>query len=147
MLSPSLEDYLEEIYRLSLWKDKIRVTDIANQLNVSLPSVVNALKKLNNENYICYEPHSEITLTREGKKLGKLLVKRNAMLQDFLKTINSNCDIAKEAEAMEHYLSSSTILAIERLLKFLKSKPIKSMFAQQNKPNAKKHWSKDIESL
>lgn len=32
MLSPSLEDYLEEIYQLSLQKKEIRVRDIAEKI-------------------------------------------------------------------------------------------------------------------
>lgn len=45
MLSPSLEDYLEEIYRISQSGETVRVTDIAACLNVSLPSVTRALQK------------------------------------------------------------------------------------------------------
>ena len=39
MLTPSLEDYLEEIYRFSLSLDTVRVTDISNRLKVAMPSV------------------------------------------------------------------------------------------------------------
>lgn len=145
MLSPSQEDYLEEIYRLSLLKDKVRVSDIAERLNVSSPSVVKALKRLNDENYIRYKQYVEITLTEAGERLGSLLVRRNSMLQDFLRTINSDCDIAKEAEAMEHYLSSSTIFAIESLIAFLKTDPVRDLFSKFNKASAQRHWSRDIQ--
>lgn len=145
MLSPSQEDYLEEIYRLSLLKDKVRVSDIADRLNVSSPSVVKALKRLNDENYIRYKQYVEITLTETGERLGSLLVRRNSMLQDFLKTINSDCDIAKEAESMEHYLSSSTIFAIESLIAFLKIDPVRELFAKFNKASGQRHWSRDIQ--
>ena len=37
MLTPSLEDYLEEIYRLSINQGFIRITDVARKLQVSLP--------------------------------------------------------------------------------------------------------------
>jgi len=46
MLTPSLEDYLEEIYRFSLSLDTVRVTDISKRLKVALPSVTKALYKL-----------------------------------------------------------------------------------------------------
>lgn len=145
MLSPSLEDYLEEIYRLSLMNYRIRIRDIADRLNVSSPSVVKALKKLNEENYINYKPYKEITLTENGKILGNLLVRRNSMLQEFLKVIGSKCDIEKESEAMEHYLSSSTILAIENLIEFMKLEQIQSLYLKFNKNSSQRHWSKDIE--
>lgn len=123
MLTPSLEDYLEEIYRLSLSAESIRVTDISNKLKVSLPSVSKALIKLNDKDYINYEPYGNIRLTLKGNAFGKFLVERNQLLQEFLSLICSKCDISVEAEAMEHYLSKATIDAIQRLVRFFKDNP------------------------
>lgn len=118
-LSPSLEDYLEEIYRLLTSTGDVRVTDIAIKLNVSLPSVNKAIRKLTNFSYISHERYGEISLTQEGIKLGGFLVERNRILQEFLILLRADCDVAKEAEAMEHYLSDSTIEAIHKLVHFL----------------------------
>ncbi|QZY56139.1 metal-dependent transcriptional regulator [Crassaminicella profunda] len=146
MLSPSLEDYLEEIYRLSLIKSEIRVRDIAEKLKVSSPSVVKALRKLHNESYILYKRYEGIYLTQEGEKLGKLLVKRNSVLQEFLSVINSQCDVEAEAEAMEHYLSSPTILSIEKLVAFMKKdREILNKFLKFCGTEEKKHWSEELE--
>lgn len=123
MLSPSLEDYLEEVYRFSQLSAPIRVTDISKKLNVSLPSVTKGLGKLKEKKYIHYEPYGEITLTEQGKRVGSFLVERNQLLQEFLKLICANCETAAEAEAMEHYLSGETIKAIQKLVKFLKNYP------------------------
>jgi len=119
-LSPSLEDYLEEIYRLSISAGIIRVTDIALTLNVSLPSVNKAIRKLKEQAYVAHERYGEITVTEQGIQLGRYLVERNRLLQEFLTIIEANCDVAKEAEAMEHYLSDTTIMAIEKLIVFLR---------------------------
>lgn len=118
MLSPSLEDYLEEIYRFSLKNDVVRVSDIAACLDVTMPSVNNATRKLSNENYLVYKKYRELVLTDKGRKLGRFLVERNSILQKFLRVINSGCDIKAEAEAMEHYLSMPTLWAIESLVDF-----------------------------
>ena len=123
MLSPSLEDYLEEIYRFSLSLDTVRVTDLSKKLNVALPSVTKALYKLRDEHYIHYERYGEIELTEKGKDFGSYLVTRNQLLQEFLDLICSKCSFAAEAEAMEHYLSSETINAIKNLVAFMKSHP------------------------
>ncbi len=123
MLSPSLEDYLEEIYRFSIHSTTIRVTDISHRLNVSLPSVTKALGKLRAGKYITYQKYGVIGLTDRGRQTGCYLVKRNTLLQDFLKTICADCDVAVEAEAMEHYLSQSTIFSIEYLMIFMKENP------------------------
>jgi DtxR family transcriptional regulator, Mn-dependent transcriptional regulator len=123
MLTPSLEDYLEEIYRFSLSLKTVRVTDISNRLNVALPSVTKALYKLRDERYIMYERYGEIKLTVKGKEFGYYLVARNKLLQEFLALICSKCDFAAEAEAMEHYLSTATIDAIKNLVEFMKDNP------------------------
>jgi len=123
MLTPSLEDYLEEVYRFSLGSSGIRVTDISNKLNVSLPSVSKALMKLKEKEYIMYQPYGDIGLTAKGKELGSFLVERNRLLQEFLALICAKCDISAEAEAMEHYLSKATIQSIQGLVWFMKAHP------------------------
>lgn len=123
ILTPSLEDYLEELYRFSLSTDTVRVTDLSIKLGVSLPSVTKALRKLKSSQYIYYQRYGEITLSEKGKKLGDFLVKRNQLLQEFLILINTDCDIAAEAEAMEHYLSEATIRSIQGIVTFLKENP------------------------
>ncbi len=122
MLSPSLEDYLEEVYRLSIKKEEIRITDIAQCLNFSMPSVVKGLKKLHKLGYIKYKPYEKIEVLEKGKKRGKFLVDRNKILMEFVEIIGSKADKKEEAEAMEHYLSISTIKSIEKLIEFFKTK-------------------------
>ncbi len=146
LLSPSLEDYLEEIYQLSLQNEQIRVRDIAERLNVSSPSVVKALRKLHKKNYVQYQRYQGVELTEEGERLGNLLVKRNSILQEFLYVINSNCDTVQEAEAMEHYLSPPTISAIEKLVEFMKKEPdVMERFMEFCEQNGENHWSQEIE--
>lgn len=123
VLTPSLEDYLEEIYRFSLSLDTVRVTDISKKLMVAMPSVTKALYKLRDECYINYERYGEILLTDKGKEFGYYLVARNQLLQEFLALICSKCNFAAEAEAMEHYLSTATIDAIKTLVEFMKANP------------------------
>lgn len=124
MLSPSLEDYLEEIYRISQSGVSIRVTDVASCLNVSLPSVTNALKKLDESDYIKYRRYRDIILTEKGKEVGSFLVERNRVIREFLIRIGSVCDVVAEAEAMEHYLSLPTITAIINFVKFTEQNPL-----------------------
>lgn len=123
MLSPSLEDYLEEIYRFSVSNDIVRVTDISRKLQVKLPSVTKALGKLRAGGYITYQRYGVIGLTDKGRQTGDYLVERNTLLQDFLRTIQADCDVAAEAEAMEHYLSISTISSIEHVMAFMQENP------------------------
>ena len=123
ILTPSLEDYLEEVYRFSLSSDSVRVTDLSQKLAVSLPSVTKALHKLKDGEFISYQRYGEIILTEKGKQLGDFLVKRNQLLQEFLVLIQTDCDIEAEAEAMEHYLSDATIRSIQAIVIFLNNNP------------------------
>lgn len=145
MLSPSLEDYLEELYNLYLKNKNLRVIDLASKLDVSSPSVVKALKKLHNDNYIIYEKYKGITLTEKGKKLGKSLVKRNDILQEFLVIIDSDCNPVEEAEAMEHYLSPSTVETFKILSTFLKENNDVLMRFKEYKKN-KSVWGRFVSS-
>ena len=121
LLTPSLEDYLEEIYRFSVNLGFIRITDVANKLDVSLPSVHKAVKILNKKGYLKYIPYKNIDLTDKGASKGKFLVERNKMLQEFLKVIGSETDKEAEAEAIEHYLSRETVEAMTMVVQFFKS--------------------------
>ena len=123
MLTPSLEDYLEEIYRFSKELGFIRITDVAHKLNVSLPSVNKAVKILSEKGYLQYIPYKNIDLTKKGVKLGKFLVYRNQMLQNFLEVIGSKADKEDEAEAIEHYISKETVIAMTMVVKFFRKYP------------------------
>lgn len=122
-LSPSLEDYLEEVYRFSLTQPSVRVSDLSSRLKVSSPSVSKALRKLRSKEYISYHKYGYIYLTDWGNEIGRFLVERNAILQDFLALIEADCNIGEEAEAMEHYLSQKTIASIQSLVAFMRKEP------------------------
>jgi Mn-dependent DtxR family transcriptional regulator len=123
MLSPSLEDYLEEIYRFSIQQNTVRVVDIGRRLKVAMPSVTKALRKLKAQDYITYQRYGSIYLTAQGQELGRFLVARNQIIQDFLMMLSVECNVAAEAEAIEHYLSASTIETLERTVFFFKNNP------------------------
>lgn len=123
MLSPSLEDYLEELYNLYSKDLPLKVSSLAKILNVSSPSVIKGLKKLHTEGYIIYEKYQGIIITSKGKQLGELLVTRNDIIREFLIIIEAGCDPIVEAEAIEHFMSSSTVSSLKSITHFFKSNP------------------------
>lgn len=123
MLSPSLEDYLEEVYRFSTTQEVVRLTDVSRKLDVTMPSTSKALGKLRSSGYITYEKYGFIRLTDKGRQTGSFLVTRNQLLQDFLIMLRAQCNIAEEAEAMEHYLSKPAIDSIQVLMRFMQDNP------------------------
>lgn len=123
MLSPSLEDYLEEIYRFSIQQDTVRVIDIGRKLHVAMPSVTKALRKLKAQDYITYKRYGFIYLTVKGQETGEFLVVRNQIIQDFLTLLKVDCNVAAEAEAIEHYLSTTTIDTLKHMVAFFTKNP------------------------
>src|SRR5690554_5504510 len=79
-LTPSMEDYIEMIYRLSRKSRTIRVNDLAVRLNVQPPSVTKMMQKLNEKNLLSYEKYGMISLTAQGEKLGDFFLVRHNTL-------------------------------------------------------------------
>ncbi len=121
MATPSMEDYLERIYKLIDEKGYARVSDIAEGLEVHPSSVTKMIQKLDKDNYLIYEKYRGLVLTSKGQKVGKRLVDRHHLLEEFLTMIGvSEENIYKDVEGIEHHLSWDSITCIETLLEYFK---------------------------
>jgi DtxR family Mn-dependent transcriptional regulator len=120
-LTPSLEDYLEAIWTISL-RDKVaRVKDIAKCLGVTTPSAVSALNVLSEKNLIKHESYGYIELTDQGALKAKEVDEHHKLLFTLLnKIFGIHAGIAsKDACKIEHYLSKETIKRIKQFIQFL----------------------------
>lgn len=109
-LTNSQEEYLKTIYLLEKNNKKVRVTDIANKLKITKPSVNKAIKTLKEINLINYEIYGDISLTKVGEEEAKNIIKRQDILKMFLEEvleIDSKRAI-EEARAMKHAISEET---------------------------------------
>jgi len=86
-LTESLEDYLEAIYNIIHEKKGVRVKDISNYLTVKNSSVTSALKSLEKEGFINYEPYGIISLTEKGNELSKKITERHKILKYFFMNV------------------------------------------------------------
>src|SRR5690606_591276 len=121
MPTPSMEDYLERIYKLMEEKGYARVSDIAEGLSVHPSSVTKMIQKLDKDNYLIYEKYRGLILTPKGKKMGKRLMERHKLLEDFLTTIGVQAEhIYHDVEGIEHHLSSDSITCIEVLVEYFR---------------------------
>jgi Mn-dependent DtxR family transcriptional regulator len=119
--TPSMEDYLERIYKLIDEKGYARVSDIAEGLEVHPSSVTKMIQKLDKDNYLIYEKYRGLVLTNKGKKMGKRLVDRHQLLEDFLTTIGvQDENIYRDVEGIEHHLSWDSITCIETLVEYFR---------------------------
>jgi len=118
-LTKSEEDYLETIFILEKEKDGARIVDIAKMLNVKLPSVTEAMRKLARKKLVNYKRYNKIKLTKEGEKFAKIVFKKHRVLFDFFtKLLGVDEKTAmRDACLMEHSLSSETL---NKLIKFVK---------------------------
>lgn len=121
MPTPSMEDYLERIYKLIDEKGYARVSDIAEGLEVHPSSVTKMIQKLDKDEYLIYEKYRGLVLTSKGKKMGKRLVDRHKLLEEFLTMIGvSDEHIYTDVEGIEHHLSWDSITHIETLVEFFR---------------------------
>lgn len=119
MPTPSMEDYIELIYMLIEEKGYARVSDIAEALSVHPSSVTKMVQKLDKDEYLVYEKYRGFTLTSKGNKIGKRLVFRHDLLEQFLKIIGvKDENIYKDVEGIEHHLSWDSIDRIVDLVQF-----------------------------
>jgi Mn-dependent DtxR family transcriptional regulator len=124
MPTPSMEDYLENIYKLIEQKGYARVSDIAEALEVHPSSVTKMVQKLDQSKYLVYEKYRGLVLTPKGKKIGKRLVDRHTLLEEFLRIIGVEEDlIYDDVEGIEHHLSWDSITCIEYLVEYFQKNP------------------------
>lgn len=118
-MTASLEEYLKTIYILLNQADSARVTDIANELGYSKPSVNRALKVLKEEGYICYEAYKSIELTDKGTEVAKKIVRSQIAIESFLSDILKVDEkrAKEEANIMRHAVSEDTIEKFENYVK------------------------------
>lgn len=124
MPTPSMEDHIEIIYSLIEQKGYARVSDIAEALSVLPSSVTKMVQKLDKDGYLIYERYRGLVLTPQGQKLGKRLVKRHDLLEQFLYLIGVEEErIYNDVEGIEHHLSWNSINRIADLVQVLEENP------------------------
>lgn len=119
-----MEDYIELIFNLIQTKGYARVTDLAETLEVHPSSVTKMVQKLDRDGYVHYEKYRGFVLTDKGTKVGKRLLFRHELLEDFLGIIGVEEDrIYDDVEGIEHHLSWNAIDRIADLVQYFKNDP------------------------
>ena len=136
MPTPSMEDHIEQIYLLIEHKGYARVSDIAEALSVLPSSVTKMVQKLDKDGYLIYEKYRGLTLTPRGQKLGKRLVQRHDLLEQFLRLIGVDEErIYEDVEGIEHHLSWNSIDRIADLVQLLEEEPQMTKKLEEMKSN------------
>lgn len=110
-ISKSLEEYIKTMYVLQKQNGTIRVTDIAEKMECTKPSVNKAIKQLNQKGYVNYETYGKIEMTKDGTKLAKKILEAYDIIYVFLTELlgieKENAKI--EAEKMKKSIDDNTL--------------------------------------
>ena len=82
-ISSSQEDYLEAIAEILEHQEHAHTKDIATKLNVTMPSVTNALQTLSARGLIIYRSHTPVRLTAAGAEKAAIIRRRHHTLKHF----------------------------------------------------------------
>ena len=111
MISKALEEYIKTMYLLKKQNGNIRVTDIAEKMNCSKPSVNKALNNLKEKKLVNYETYGTIELTEDGEDLGKKILEAYDIVYLFLKDVLDleENEAKEEAEKIKSTINDKTI--------------------------------------
>ncbi len=111
------EDYVELIAELIDEKGEARGTDIALRLGVANATVVNTLKRLQNQGLVTQEPYRAIFLTIDGWKMAEDGKRKHDIVEKFLLAIGVPEAAARiDSEGIEHHVSTETLKAMARFV-------------------------------
>ncbi len=116
----AMEDYLEALLSLQQKGISPRVKNLAEELQIKPPSVIEMIKVLIAKGYVTQENRKEVCLTTTGLEIAKKTHKKHSVIQNFLQEILKIDAITANEDAckIEHCLSQKTY---EQLVKFMNS--------------------------
>lgn len=111
-----VEMYLKAIWHIKERSEPIKISTIAKMLNVRQPSVVQMLKKLNEQNLVNYSK-AGVSLTEGGEKVGSSMM-RNSRLLEVLMDSALKVEIDEEMVCgIEHHMNRQFTDALCTMLK------------------------------
>lgn len=120
--SEHVEMYLKAIWYIRERGEDIKVSSIAKLLNVTQPSVVQMLRKLDRANLVDYSKGA-VQMTAEGNRIGKQMI-RNTRLLEILMKDALKIEIDEEMVCgIEHHMKDIFTDALCTLLKHPRNCP------------------------
>ncbi|HHV63029.1 MAG TPA: transcriptional regulator MntR [Firmicutes bacterium] len=129
MLTESMEDYLEMIYRMIRERGSLRMVELAEALDVQPSSITRMIQKIDEAGLVRYEKYRNIVLTHRGEEIGRFLVWRDRMLKAFLRALGAarGVDVDGQVEGIEHYITPATMCLIRNLVDYLHDNPERAL--------------------
>ncbi len=125
MPSDTKENYLKAIYNLEENGAKISLSALSKRIEVSIPTVNNMVKRLEQEGWVEYQKYKPIVLTETGRQIAGKIVRKHRLAEMFLVQI---MDFGWEtvhdiAEDLEHINAEVFFDRIDEMLDYPKIDP------------------------
>lgn len=120
----SMEDYLECIAEIVKEQGFVRVTDVAERLDIRRASVSIMIKRLAELGYLNHVRYRGFTLTDRGAALAAAVRDRHETLTEFFTLLGLPArSLASDVEGLEHHVSADTLQLLRRFIAFWKATP------------------------
>ena len=119
-ITTAMEDYLEMLCRLNNDNQYLRINTIAGHLHVKPSSASKMIQNLKMHGLVNFEKYGIVSLTEKGRELGKYLLFRHDILNQFFCYINHTDNELEQVEKVEHFIDKRTILHMAEFLEIVK---------------------------
>ena len=134
-ITESNEDYLETIQNLIETKGYARVSDIADALGLTRPSVSIMVKRLGAQGYLKYERYRGLTVTAKGRRVARDIQHRHDTLSAFFGQLGlPKKEINLNVEGIEHHVTPALLNRLTALVGYWERNPAKLRAVRQAKP-------------
>lgn len=122
-LTPSHEHYLRAIWEVRSRHGYARLTDVAQELGVSHPTLSVGLRNLEERGLVSHDPHRFLVLTSRGERVAQEVHHRFRVLHAFLAEVLGVPPERAEREAclMEHDVGAETTERVLDLIRLMRS--------------------------
>jgi len=118
-MTPAEEEYLEAIFTCAKGSDQaVKTGELANQLRIKAPSVVQMLEKLKKKKLVDYGRRTGVRLTKKGREIAAKIVRRHDLAERLLADVFGQ-DLHKvhdDACKLEHAIDDELADKIEKTL-------------------------------
>ena len=83
-VSPTVEEYLEAIYKLQEREGSAKTTKLAKELKVALGTITNTVESMEKQSLIVHQPYKGVRLTAKGRKIALDVVRRHRLSERLL---------------------------------------------------------------
>lgn len=117
-IGAAVEDYLKEIYKLSIERERVTHAMVAEGLSVSPPAVTKMVKRLREMNLSKYDRGRGLALTPKGQRIALEVLRHHRLIELYLHDqLGFSWDeVHEEAERLEHVISERFEERIAELL-------------------------------